>query len=60
MHLEKGDSEFLQHKDKHAIYDLENIGQDILFFQLTEFKGEDFSEMKSMKEAIKKDTSQGL
>ena len=38
MHLEKGDSEFLEHEHKQAIYDLENIGEDILFFQMTEYK----------------------
>ncbi len=60
MHLEKGDSEFLQHKDKHATYDLENIGQDILFFQMTEFKGEDMGTRERMKEVLKRNTSQDL
>ncbi len=40
MHLEKGDSEFLNHENEHAIYDLENIGEDILFFQMTEYKNQ--------------------
>ena len=42
MHLEKGDSEFLKHENEHAIYDLENIGEDILFFQMTEYKSQPF------------------
>ncbi len=57
MHLEKGDSEFLQHKDQHAIYDLENIGQDILFFQMTEFKGEDLGARERMEEVLKRNIS---
>ena len=42
MHLEKGDSEFLEHENEHAIYDLENIGEDIVFFQMTEYKSQPF------------------
>jgi hypothetical protein len=60
MHLEKGDSEFLAHKDKHAIYDLENIGQDILFFQMTEYKGEQLFVKPGLQEGIKRNTTRGL
>ncbi len=42
MHLEKGDSEFLNHDNEQAIYDLENIGEDILFFQMTEYKSQPY------------------
>ena len=42
MHLEQGDSEFLKHENEHAIYDLENIGEDILFFQMTEYKSQPY------------------
>ncbi|MGB5434295.1 MAG: hypothetical protein WBM98_00280 [Maribacter sp.] len=38
MRIEKGDSAFLSCKEKTYIYDLENKGDDILFFHLTEFK----------------------
>jgi hypothetical protein len=51
MHIEKGDSEFLRLQEDHVIYDLENIGDDILFFQLTEFKGE-YRLAKSRNEVI--------
>ncbi len=60
MHLEKGDSEFLEHEDKHAIYDLENIGQDILFFQMTEYKGEQLFVKAGIKEGIKRNTNRDL
>ncbi|MBD0852155.1 hypothetical protein [Maribacter arenosus] len=38
MRIDKGDSAFLKCKEKTYIYDLENKGNDILFFHLTEFK----------------------
>ncbi len=60
MHLEKGDSEFLKHKNKHAIYDLENIGEDILFFQMTEFKGEQLYIKAHIQESIKRNTPRDL
>lgn len=60
MHLEKGDSEFLEHENKHAIYDLENIGQDILFFQMTEYKGEQLFVKTNIEEGIKRNTNRGL
>ena len=43
MHLEKGDSEFLNHNNEQAIYDMENIGEDILFFQMTEYKSQPYN-----------------
>ena len=51
MHLEKGDSEFLKHENEHAIYDLENIGEDILFFQMTEYKSQPFGVKLSIQES---------
>jgi hypothetical protein len=60
MHLEKGDSEFLEHEKKHAIYDLENIGQDILFFQMTEYKGEKLFAKARIQETIKRNTTRNL
>ncbi|WP_297761489.1 hypothetical protein [uncultured Muriicola sp.] len=57
MHLEKGDSEFLEHEDKHAIYDLENIGQDIIYFQMTEFKGEQLFVKESIQEGLKRNST---
>jgi len=60
MHIEKGDSEFLEHENKHAIYDLENIGQDIIFFQMTEFKGEQLFVKESIQEGIKRNSTRNL
>ena len=60
MHLEKGDSEFLQHKDSHAVYDLENIGDEILFFQMTEFKGEELFVKERIQEAIERNSTPDL
>ncbi len=54
MHVEKGDSEFLRHKNNHAIFDLENIGDDIMFFQITEFKGEHALSRKLMEVSTKR------
>ncbi|NNK76631.1 MAG: hypothetical protein HKP42_11300, partial [Maribacter sp.] len=54
--LEKGDSEFLEHGNKQAVYDLENIGQDILFIQMTEFKGEQLFDKARIQESIKRNT----
>ena len=60
MHLEKGDSEFLEHENKHAIYDLENIGQDTLLFQMTQYKGEQFFVKESIQEGIKRNSTRNL
>ncbi len=60
MHLEKGDSEFLEHENKHAIYDLENIGEEILFFQMTEYKGEPLYVKTRIQESIKRNTPRDL
>ncbi|MBT8301655.1 MAG: hypothetical protein KJO63_10005 [Maribacter sp.] len=60
MHLEKGDSEFLEHDTKQAIYDLENIGQDILFFQMTEFKGEQLFAKARIQANIKRNSPRDL
>ncbi len=57
MHLEKGDSEFLKHENEHAIYDLENIGEGILFFQMTEFKGEHLYVKAQIQESLKMELS---
>ncbi|MBT8319697.1 MAG: hypothetical protein KJP01_06155 [Gramella sp.] len=54
MHLEKGDSEFLMHKDDPATYDLENIGEEILFLQMTEFKVEQFSNKRIIQDILKR------
>ncbi|MBT8296751.1 MAG: hypothetical protein KJO52_00325 [Maribacter sp.] len=60
MHLEKGDSEFLEHDTKQAIYDLENIGEDILFFQMTEFKGEELFAKARIQANIKRNSPRDL
>ena len=60
MHLEKGDSEFLKHENGHAIYDLENIGEDILFFQMTEFKDEQLYVKAQIQESIKRNFPRDL
>lgn len=44
MHLEKGDCEFMEHAGKPAIYDLENIGEDIIWLQMIVCKRELFYE----------------
>ena len=60
MHLEKGDSEFLEHEKKHAIYDLENVGQDTLIFQMTEYKGEQLFVKERIQESIKRNSPRNL
>lgn len=60
IHLEKGDSEFLKQENKQAIYDLENIGEDIVFFQMTEFKGEQLYIKARIQESIKRNTPRDL
>ncbi len=60
IHVEKGDSEFLDHGNNYAIYDLENIGQDILFFQFTEFKGEQLFDKSGIPQSIKRNTTRDL
>ncbi len=60
MHLEKGDSEFLEHENKHAIYDLENVGQDTLIFQMTEYKGEQLFVKERIQESIKRNSPRNL
>ncbi len=60
MHLEKGDSEFLEHENKHAIYDLENVGQDTLIFQMTQYKGEQLFVKESILEGIKRNSPRNL
>lgn len=60
MHVEKGDSEYLKHEEKHAVYDMENVGQEILFFQLTEFKGEQFSTRQQIRERVDKKSTRDL
>ena len=60
MHLEKGDSEFLKHENEHAVYDLENIGEDILLFQMTEFKGEQLLVKAQIQESVKRNTPRNL
>ena len=60
MHLEKGDSEFLEHENKHAIYDLENVGQDTLIFQMTEYKGEQLFVKERIQESIKRNYPRNL
>lgn len=57
MHLEKGDSEFLEHEDNHAVYDLENVGQDTLIFQMTQYKGEQLFVKEKIQEGIKRNSS---
>jgi len=57
MHLEKGDSEFLEHEGKHAIYDLENVGQDTLIFQMTQYKGEQLFVKEKIQEGIKRNST---
>jgi len=59
MHLEKGDSEFLLHENNYGIYDMENIGDDILFFQLTEFKGEEIFVKERIQETINRNSPGG-
>ena len=54
LHIEKGDSEFLRHKNDPTIYDLENIGDNIMFFQITEFKGEHALSRKTMEVTVKR------
>ncbi len=60
MHLEKGDSEFLEHENKHAIYDLENVGQDTLIFQMTQYKGEQLFVKERIEEGIKRNSPRNL
>jgi hypothetical protein len=60
MHLEKGDSEFLEHENKHAIYDLENVGQDTLIFQMTEYKGEQLLVKERIQQSIKRNSPRNL
>ena len=60
MHLEKGDSEFLEHENKHTLYDLENVGQDTLIFQMTEYKGEQLFVKERIQESIKRNSPRNL
>lgn len=60
MHLERGDSEFLEHENKHAIYDLENIGEDILFFQMTEYKNQPLHIKSRIQESLKRNFPRDL
>lgn len=60
MHLEKGDSEYMEHKDKPAIYDLENIGEEIIWFQLTEHKSEPTFENKKDQKQLENNSTQEL
>jgi len=60
MHLEKGDSEFLDHQNKHAIYDVENVGGDILFLQMTEFKRVELNVEARIQEGIKRNFNPDL
>jgi hypothetical protein len=53
MRIEKGDSAFLKCKEKAYVYDLENKGEDILFFHLTEFKQQPISKYVSVDASLK-------
>ena len=53
MRIEKGDSAFLKCKEKTYIYDLENKGNDILFFHLTEFKHQTIKKYLSTNASLK-------
>lgn len=53
IRIEKGDSAFLKCKEETYIYDLENKGNDILFFHLTEFKHQTIKKYLSTNASLK-------
>lgn len=51
MHMNKGDSNFLDSIGKNIICDLENIGEDTLIIQMTEFKEGPLNEKLQIQES---------
>lgn len=48
IRFEKGDSHFFNEKEKPINYDLENKGDNIVYFQLTEFKNSELGSFKNI------------